>query len=88
MTTPPTPPVDPEVLAEITLIDAPTLARLWGVTEDWITDQTQKGGLPHVKLGLRTVRFYVPDLKEHLKRKTQVRGKRAEPADESDTGRP
>ncbi|GIH27637.1 hypothetical protein Aph01nite_59470 [Acrocarpospora phusangensis] len=74
MTTQPTYPVDPEVLAEITLIDPATLAGLWGVSEDWIKDQIQTRGLPHVKLGGKTIRFYVPDLKAWINSKTFVRG--------------
>ncbi|WP_157247901.1 helix-turn-helix transcriptional regulator [Nonomuraea typhae] len=67
--------------ADIALIDAEMLCELWGVEKEWIYDQVEKGGLPHIKLGRRTTRFSVPDLKKWMAARTIIRrGRERHPA--------
>lgn len=61
-----------DALASITLINVKTLCELWGVEKDWIYDMVEVGGLPHQKLGRRTLRFRVSELEEWLASKSVV----------------
>ncbi|MFI6512844.1 helix-turn-helix domain-containing protein [Streptosporangium sp. NPDC050855] len=53
-------------VADLTLISVDDLCKMWRVNADWIYDMValgeDKGGLPHHRLGRRTLRFKMSEL--------------------------
>jgi len=47
------------------LLDAPTLARLFGVPESWVREQARLGNLPSIRLG-HYVRFRLEEVERYL----------------------